>query len=321
MAHATTGIAPALTRVMRRELDVVAREIVRARRGAESGVHRARVASRRLREALALAAAAGGPDGRTLERDVRRLTRALGGVREMDVARGVLRDLARAPQWRPGVVARIDRECARLRERRRKTLLAKLETSDVADLVGRIKTLIASIERAAKTPEAPAILAARVRRRAKVLVHALDAAGTLYAIEPLHQARLAAKKLRYILELVQQTRRMPVGREIRRVKDAQTRLGAIHDLQVVQERVQALASKADLDRTTTRQLAEFDRYLETRCREMHAKFLKSAPRLRALAEHMTRDLALRFVKPRVGRMARILSLPRATLPMAAGGHR
>src|SRR5262245_11513668 len=53
MAHATTSISAGLARAMRRRLDVLADELPRARRSEVKGVHRARVASRRLREALA----------------------------------------------------------------------------------------------------------------------------------------------------------------------------------------------------------------------------------------------------------------------------
>src|SRR4029078_561600 len=90
MAHATTGIPGALARAMRRDADALALRLARRRRAAARGVHRARVASRRLREALPIASAIAHHDVRALERDMRRLTRALGGVREMDVGRGEL---------------------------------------------------------------------------------------------------------------------------------------------------------------------------------------------------------------------------------------
>ena len=55
-----------------------------ARDGHAESIRQARVATRRLREALPLLAP--GPRGRALGKTVRRLTRALGPVRELDVA-------------------------------------------------------------------------------------------------------------------------------------------------------------------------------------------------------------------------------------------
>ena len=90
----------------------------------------------------------------------------------------------------------------------------------------------------------------------------------------------------------------------------------------MQGRVQAVASSSSkLDRATSRELAAIERGLETRCRELHARFLKSAPRVRALADALMRDAALFFVRQRTGRMARMLPTRSGALPAAAGGHR
>jgi CHAD domain-containing protein len=269
MAHATTGIPPALARAMRREIQA--------------------------------------------------FSRALGGVREMDVARQVLRDLADAPRWRPAVLARVDRACERTRRRREKTMIERLADPEVDTVPARLSHLFESARPASKRSGAPTVILARVRRRAAALERALEAAGTMYAIEPLHRLRIAAKKLRYALEIARPGAGVSIGREIRLVKDAQTRLGEIHDLQVLQSRVQKAASESGLDRATTRQLADLDRHLETRCRAIHAKFVKSAPRVRDLAERLPAELALRLVHARRHRMARMTAA--AVLPAAAAGPR
>ena len=78
----------------------MSRSLPAARAGEVSAIHQARVATRRLREALPLVAR--GAPGRKLARAVRRLTRALGPVRELDVALLTLGELARAravPMW------------------------------------------------------------------------------------------------------------------------------------------------------------------------------------------------------------------------------
>src|SRR5687767_10967462 len=70
--------------VIRQRLSALSRSLPGARKGDVKQLHQARVASRRLREALPVLAT--GSRGRKLVRDVRRLTRALGPVRELDVA-------------------------------------------------------------------------------------------------------------------------------------------------------------------------------------------------------------------------------------------
>ena len=87
-------------RVTTRLLDRTARELRKhlpsAVSGDDTGVHQARVASRRLREAVpVLATGLKGSKAGKARRKIRRLTRALGTVRELDVTLGILDELAR----------------------------------------------------------------------------------------------------------------------------------------------------------------------------------------------------------------------------------
>ena len=313
MGHATTAIPRALARAMREEIDALATELARARKGEAAGVHRARVASRRLREHLPIVAGTSGDDRRDLERELRRVTRALGGVREMDVARDLLRQFAEDRAWRPAVVARVDRSCARLRRQREKLLRAEVPASLVDVLPARLREWVErsssrphrTTHRAIAGPASSAPVLARLKDRAGELATALDNAGTLYAAEPLHHVRIATKKLRYVLELTRPAAGVSAGREARIAKEAQARLGEIHDLQVLQARVQAVASESKVDPATARQLTELDRELETACRERHARFLPAVARLRQLAERAPADFALRVVARRRARMARM----------------
>ena len=79
--------------LIRQRLAAVTRMLPGARDGDAESLHQARVATRRLREALPLVAQ--GSRGRKLEKSVRRLTRALGPVRELDVALITLDELQR----------------------------------------------------------------------------------------------------------------------------------------------------------------------------------------------------------------------------------
>ena len=66
----------------------IRRALPAAKAGDARSLHQARVATRRLRAALPLVAS--GPKAEKLARSVRRLTRALGPIRELDVAQALL---------------------------------------------------------------------------------------------------------------------------------------------------------------------------------------------------------------------------------------
>ena len=70
--------------MIRQRLRALSRTLPGARTGDVGSVHQARVATRRLREALPVLGA--GASGRKLQQRVRALTQALGPVRELDVA-------------------------------------------------------------------------------------------------------------------------------------------------------------------------------------------------------------------------------------------
>src|SRR5689334_11384627 len=64
--------------------------------GRTEGLHKTRVASRRIREALPMVGAdAPSPKVRKLSKKMRSLTRALGAIRELDVELGLLEDKTR----------------------------------------------------------------------------------------------------------------------------------------------------------------------------------------------------------------------------------
>ena len=87
-------------------------------------------------------------------------------------------------------------------------------------------------------------LGARLVNRAKALTVAMAAAGHMYAPEQLHQVRIAAKKLRYALELAKDAGIRSATARVRAVKRAQDTLGRLHDLQVLQTHVVAVQAAA-----------------------------------------------------------------------------
>ena len=71
----------------------------------------------------------------------------------------------------------------------------------------------------------------------------MAAAGQMYAPEQLHQVRIAAKKLRYAMELAFDAGVKSASAPVRAVKRAQDTLGRLHDLQVLQSHVAAVQAE------------------------------------------------------------------------------
>jgi CHAD domain-containing protein len=297
-AHATTPLPGLLARALRRAGRALAGALADARRGQADGVHDARVACRRLRETLTVAAADG--HGR-LDRRLRRIARAMGPVRELDVARAVLDDLAAALPWPPAVVARVETACGKRRHRAQRAMLARLDRVDDAEVLRALDEVRARLE--ARGDRGARSLSRRIRVRAGELVRAIDRAGTLYAPHALHEIRLAAKKLRYLLELPPPLAPWRPGRARGRLRRAQGALGTLSDMQLLQHEVQRLAARAGGSRRMRQALTDIDRDLETRCRAAHADILRSLPALRALAVRLGRVSALDTVPLKVVRMA------------------
>jgi CHAD domain-containing protein len=291
-----------LASVLREQLGAILHELPRALDGHARSVHKARVASRRLREALPVAAfAAGHGDRSGLKRDVRRLTRALGAVREMDVAVRALADEAEAHGWNPAAVEQVRLHVVRERERQEHHM-----RDDVARepkrLVDRTRALADEVE-----SQLPANwqsrLATRLRKRTRRFTVAVHAAGTTYAADRLHGVRIAAKKLRYTLELARLAAGTPAGREIAALTRLQDHLGRLHDLQVLQHHVRIVSAEAGCDVQLTRALDAIDQALETECRALHAQFLSRVDRFVALGQSVERMAAAATVD-RARRMAR-----------------
>ncbi len=255
-------------------LGVLSRTWSRVEAGDVDAVHRARVATRRLREALPLVKGCG-REFRRLRRDLRRATRSLGPIRELDVALALAGTLA--TDW-PDLASALDQVTGRLHElraRRRARLVKKVSRADIGNLVDRVEALLAQ----ARRPNAlrPSIdrprLAERIASRAAMTREAAERAGSLYAPEALHAVRIAAKKLRYALEVARAVRIVGAASAARRLKQYQDLLGLLHDLQVFSSHVTRLQARHAVDEPDLATLSDLLMHLEDRCRELHAAFV------------------------------------------------
>jgi CHAD domain-containing protein len=289
------------------------------RRGDVEALHQARVASRRIREALPIIAAQA--DRATLKklgRRVRDITRLLGPVRELDVRIALLLEVERST---PSHRAAIDLVRSRLvaeRQAQRERMLGRANAMDLKRLTRKLVQIgVASCSDYGRRAQAAAawrnVLVARTVRRSKRLREAIDRAGSLYMPDPLHAVRIAAKKLRYVLEVAEEAGIPRVGALIRPLKDVQGTLGRLHDLQVLldcQREVEA-SGGTDAERAG---LAAFTQALEEECRRLHAEFLVRREDLLRVCSCARRELAEQIA---VGRSAAERAIPARRRPRVA----
>jgi CHAD domain-containing protein len=183
----------------------------------------------------------------------------------------------------------------------------------------RIRALAPDVESVPSTARADALLASRLTARARSFARVLAATGILYAPEPLHALRIAAKKLRYTLELAREGARLPVSSTLRELKDLQDLLGSLRDLQQLQRQINAAAAAAGIDRDM-RVYEAWAAALDADCRARHAAFVETMPELERLVGPLINELPLRLVRARPGRVKTLSARPHARIRRVAGGR-
>ena len=234
MNRRTSSVA---SRLLARRAADLKRHVPDAVNGDAHGVHQARVASRRLREAVpVLTAGVKGTKARKVRGKIRRLTQALGTVRELDVTIQLLDELvANETLPRPALEAVRGRVVLE-RDARRAVMLKRFEHVNMPKLERRLAS-VGDVLVTARAESWRDALGARLLKRSKALAAAMTAAGHMYSPEQLHEVRIAAKKLRYAMELAFDAGVKSASAPVRTVKRAQDTLGRLHDLQVLQAHV------------------------------------------------------------------------------------
>ena len=264
--------------------------------GDVDALHEARVATRRIREALPILVSGRRSRLKKLRRQIRRITRSLGPVRELDVTLALLTEIE---QTRPSVRVGVELVRAGLlaeRTERRDAMRARLERIDVRKLTRRIAASLgvpaAGGASDGRVSLVTAVLAARIARRAEALGIAIEKAGSIYLPDRLHAVRVAVKKLRYAVELAREIHGGRTSASLRRLKQAQDVLGRLHDLEVLADHTRkAQVSLAAGTHAAAEELAALIRLLEARCRELHADYVSVQGELRDVCEGSAEDLA------------------------------
>ena len=274
--------------LIRQRLTALTRTLPSASGGDVNAIHQARVATRRVRAALPIATR--GSSRRKLKKSFTRLTRALGGVRELDVAILTLDELASDPS-----VPQEGLEQLRviLQEERQRFYAEMNGILQHVDLDRLQRKTLAAAERATEDDSDQSDLKRlrsvikRAGRRAFALQAAIENAGNIYlAGSPAPGADCCEE---VALRPRDRTRTQSIARSarIRMLKNAQDLLGRMHDLEVLITRIRALQGSARAP--TLKVSADLDRLvrrLETECRQLHVRYMGFKKKLLELCDYV-----------------------------------
>ena len=280
-------------------------------------MHQARVASRRLREALpVLTAGLQHTKAGKATRKIRRLTQALGKVRELDVALRLMDELAERPAVPRAALAEVRALVIEEREQGRSLMLERMKDVDQDKLARRLAAVRQALGSPGPDHSWRSALALRIARRGRRLEKAIEDAGQIYAPEGLHQVRIAAKKFRYALEIANDSGAAPCAVAIRTIKRVQDTLGRLHDLQVLQQHVAAVgAAPRNRRGTPDAALDVLSRLIEDDCRHLHGRYVASIPGLRDVVQGARKEVPVRLTARR--RSARAVKMTLAARRRAA----
>ncbi len=274
--------------IIRKRVAALSRTLPGAQKGDVQAVHQARVATRRIREALPLVAR--GRTSKSLKKSVRTLTRVLGPVRELDVALMNLDQLRASGDVSDAAIARLRQLITEERQRFGAEMTRHISHYNLAKLQKKAVDAAARgpATNGARDPRRLAVALRRAARRAEGLEAAMENAAGIYLPDRLHQVRIAVKKLRYALEIAQDLSGSRATVRINKLKRVQDLLGRMHDLEMLIARTRAIQSRAgapnlqlsaDLDRLVRR--------LEDECRRLHVRYMNERKVLRGICDYVT----------------------------------
>jgi CHAD domain-containing protein len=182
-------------------------------------------------------------------------------------------------------IARVRESVNDERQERRRDMLAEIKPAKLDKLRKRLVRVAAPASRPLSQGSALGEATAQAARRAVELRTAIEHAGGIYLADRLHRVRVAAKKLRYALEIQRELTHSRSTAQLNRLKAQQDLLGRMHDLEMLIERARGV--QADLTPRDRRGMAELKtliRVLEDECRDGHATYMRGRPALLKLCE-------------------------------------
>jgi CHAD domain-containing protein len=280
--------------LLRKHLGRFTPALIAATKGDVRGLHRARVASRRLRELLAVLQL-DGDLARKLGRRLRKVTRRLGAVRELDVLMTLIDELHISRPEHSEALSRVAVPVAKMRDDVRERLFDRMTADGVRRIERKLARLADTLREPRPTGDGTSSIRdwlwtidARAAQRASRLSSSIDDAGAVYLPDRLHAVRIDLKKLRYSVELATEAAGRKAGPELRALRRTQDTLGRLHDLQVLVDRIrQVQASLTPPSPGVWRSLDRLVTALENDCRRLHALYMRQRPRLEAIAARVS----------------------------------
>jgi len=237
---------------MGRHVKTLTKQLKRSRRNDDSeAVHRVRVASRRLRAAMRMFGECFGPKTLTRWRkQVRRLGRRLGAARDLDVQVDFLREVLAELQDGPYVagVARVRLRLRQEREALQPRVVKAMKRFGACGVIEQMQRELQAMS-AAADGQAPAGEFVYGRARRRILrglekLHAYESCLARPGDQASHHAmRVAAKRLRYTMEICGDLYDEKMGGALQSVKNLQSLLGQIHDCDVWGQMLPAFLEK------------------------------------------------------------------------------
>src|SRR5262245_15377275 len=275
--------------LLRSRLDSFTRMLPGVESAEVGAVHQTRVASRRLRELLPVLQL----DNRLvnkLNKRLRKLTKRLGPVRELDVLASLLGGLHDSQSAQDKGLRRISQTVRKSREDALRRLAHKDVLGDLHRVEKKLESVAADLEDVDRGRTRGGwrwAVDARVAHRAALLKNAIREAGSMYVPDRIHGVRLAMKKLRYGVELSVEAAGIKETPDLRALKRGQDLLGRLRDQQMLMERVrheQAAMTPPDL--AAWRELDALVATLENSCRRLHARYVRQRAALASICDRL-----------------------------------
>jgi CHAD domain-containing protein len=251
---------------------------------------RAWTAARRVREALPVLQLSN-TSVEKLNGKLRRLSRRLEDVREPGVALALLDELLVRERRGRQAASRVRERLEEEGKRARANFARKKVGHDIRRIVGRLtgelETLHADGDSRTQVRDLQWAVRARVARRAADLKLAIQSAGSVYLASRLADVRSAVRMLYFGAELAAEITPGVTASEVRALVRSQTLLGQLLDVQTLIDRVRRVQSTlATPDLKAWRDLDALIVPLETRCRALHARYVRERTAIVALCDHL-----------------------------------
>ena len=226
--------------VLLNNLHALESEFEGVRKGEDiEAIHRMRVASRRLRAALPLF----GPTISAKKytewvRHITKLTKALGEARDSDVQIDHLGEYLRAlppGPARPGVrrlLLRLRQGRQKLQDNVKNALDDAVQSNVLMDMERKLRPIVHQLQGTPQSPELCAMASTAIREKLQRFLEYEPFIDQPEAKEELHAMRIAAKRLRYTLEIFSPLYESELKPYLKVMRQIQELLGNIHDCDV-----------------------------------------------------------------------------------------